>query len=292
MTDVHFPEQRAQSMRVAQALDAARAMGVDALDTQLLLLYALGRPSRERAWLLAHDQDTLLEDDQAQFLALAQRRAIGVPLAYLTGEREFYGLPFLVDRRVLIPRPETEGLVEWALELLPDDNSPRHVLDLGTGSGAIAVTLKHERPRLEVTAVDASAAALAVAGVNAEALLAATSHIRLLCGEWFAPVGNERFDLIASNPPYVAEGDSHLGALSHEPQTALVAGPDGLADLRTIVSQAPGHLVSGGWLLLEHGYDQGSSVRELLAAAGFSDIATRKDLAGLDRTTAGRWLES
>lgn len=284
-----------QAMTVQQALDAARAIGLDLLDAQLLLLFALGRSSRERAWLLAHDTDTILPDEQDQFLALAQRRTIGVPTAYLTGEKEFYGLPFAVDRRVLIPRPETELLVDWALELLTDklsaaDSKPApHVLDLGTGSGILPVTLLHERPGINVTAIDASAEALTVAELNCSVLLPANAPIRLLHGEWFEPVTNERFNLIVSNPPYIAAGDTHLASLAHEPQEALVSGSDGLDAIRHIVALAPAHLLPGGWLLLEHGYDQGPAVRDLLQRAELNQVQTRADLAGLDRASGGQW---
>lgn len=287
MNDTQTTSLPEQVMNVRQALDAARAMGIDQLDAQLLLLFALGRSSRERAWLLAHDEDTMLKDEQNQYMALLQRRAIGVPLAYLTGEKEFYGLNFSVDRRVLVPRPETELLVDWALQLLPASSTAR-VLDLGTGSGILAVTLQHERPELEVTAVDACQEALTVATLNSNELLPPESHIRLLLGDWFAPVANEKFDLIVSNPPYVAAGDVHLQALSHEPQHALVSGDDGLDDIRRIIAQAAAHLLPQGWLLLEHGYDQAEKVQTLLESAGFQNVETRKDLAGQNRATGGQ----
>jgi len=287
MNDTQTTSLPEQVMNVRQALDAARAMGIDQLDAQLLLLFALGRSSRERAWLLAHDEDTMLKDEQNQYMALLQRRAIGVPLAYLTGEKEFYGLNFSVDRRVLVPRPETELLVDWALQLLPASSTAR-VLDLGTGSGILAVTLQHERPELEVTAVDACQEALTVATLNSNELLPPESHIRLLLGDWFAPLANEKFDLIVSNPPYVATGDVHLQALSHEPQHALVSGHDGLDDIRRIIAQAATHLLPQGWLLFEHGYDQAEKVQALLESAGFQRVETRKDLAGQNRATGGQ----
>lgn len=292
---------RDQPMTVQQALDAARAIGIEPLDAQLLLLFALGRSSRERAWLLAHDTDPILKDVQNNFMALAQRRAIGVPLAYLTGEKEFYGLSFTVDRRVLVPRPETELLIEWALELLAglvktDSNVPARVLDLGTGSGILAITLKHLLPELNVTATDISSDALTVATLNASDLLPPTSTVKQLQGRWFEPLSEknnaEPFNLIVSNPPYIAQGDEHLCALSHEPHCALVSGVDGLDDIRLIVTQAPKYLAHGAWLLLEHGYNQGQAVQELLQTAGFHDVQTRKDLAGLDRATGGCWLST
>ena len=267
-----------------QALDAARAMGIDMLDAQLLLLHALGRSSHERAWLLAHDTDSMLQDEQDQYMALLQRRAIGVPVAYLTGVKEFYGLPFTVDRRVLVPRPETETLVEWANELIVakgENKASLRVLDLGTGSGVLAITLKHLQPELGMTAVDQSEQALSVASLNASELLVEGGGIRFLQGSWFSPVEGESFDLIVSNPPYIAEHDEHLQALEHEPIEALASGCDGLADIRRIIAQAGGHLQSGAWLLIEHGYDQAENVQQLLLEAGFSDVQTRKDLSVL-----------
>lgn len=270
-------------MTLAQALAAAAQLGLDRLDGQLLLLQVLGRPSGDRAWLLAHDRDALDEDQQRQFTILCGRRAGGEPLAYLAGRREFFGLDLAVDPRVLVPRPETETLVEWALELLAPLPSPR-VADLGTGSGAIALAIKRRRPDAQVLATDRSGGALEVARANAQAL-----GLRLdwRQANWLDGV-DERFDLIVSNPPYVAAGDPHLAALSHEPLDALVAGADGLDDLRTIVRQAPARLRPSGWLLLEHGYDQAAAVRELLAGAGFSQVATRHDLAGIERCSGGR----
>lgn len=278
-----------QAMTVKQALASAQAMGIEPLDAQLLLLFALGRTSRERAWLLAHDEDTILPDEESQFLALMQRRAIGVPIAYLTGEKEFYGLSFSVDKRVLVPRPETELLVEWALELIDQKpaNTLQNLLDLGTGSGIIAVTLKRQRPDLEVTATDYSHEALAVAQLNASDLLQLGQSIRFLQGAWCAPLANEQFDFIVSNPPYIAQGDNHLEALTHEPQQALVAGDDGLDDIRQIIEQSKKHLRRGGHLLLEHGYDQAQITQQLMASAGLTMVESRNDLAGIARVTKG-----
>jgi release factor glutamine methyltransferase len=254
-------------MTLQQALAAGAALGVARLDAQLLLLHALGRPGSERGWLIAHDGDELAPEDEAGFLAACSRRAAGEPLAYLTGEKEFFGLPLRVDARVLVPRPDTETLVEWALELLRDKPAPR-VIDLGTGSGAIALALQSARPDARVEAVDRSADALEVARGNAQRL-----GLPVLFGQadWLQGAG--RYDLIASNPPYVAEADPHLPALAHEPRGALVAGADGLDDLRAIVAEAPAHLLPGGWLLLEHGWDQAAAVRGLLQAAGFAQVA-------------------
>lgn len=273
-------------MTVAQALSAAAALGLARLDSQLLLLHALGRPQSDRAWLLAHDADALAPALQEGFLRLCERRVAGEPLAYLVGHKEFYGLELAVDPRVLVPRPDTETLVEWALDVLAALPAPR-VIDLGTGSGAIALAIKKHVPRAKVEAVDASAGALDVAEGNARAL---GLDVRLRLGSWLdgAP---SRHDLIVSNPPYVAEGDPHLAALAHEPVSALAAGPGGLRDIQAIIDQAPAHLADGGWLLLEHGWDQAGAVREFLAAAGFRSVSSRKDLAGLERCSGGQWLE-
>jgi release factor glutamine methyltransferase len=273
-------------MTLAQALAAAANLGLDRLDAQLLLLQALGRPASDRAWLLAHDTDSLDPALQQQFTILCGRRAAGEPLAYIAGQREFHGLMLAVDPRVLVPRPDTETLVDWALEVLAPLASPR-VVDLGTGSGAIALAIKARRPDAHVVATDHSPHALEVAAANAKALGLDVTFRR---ASWLAGI-EERFDLIVSNPPYVAVGDPHLAALGHEPLNALVAGPDGLDDLRIIVAQAAACLQPSGWLLVEHGYDQADAVRDLLAHAGFHDIASRRDLAGIARCSGGRRLE-
>lgn len=269
--------------RIADALARARTLGVDRLDAQLLLEHVLQRP---RSWLLAHDEVSLTEAQDATAAALMQRRADGEPLAYLTGEKEFHGLMLQVTPAVLIPRPDTETLVDWALALLKAGPSEPRVLDLGTGSGAIALALKHRHPSAVLTAVDASAAALSVAKANAQRL---GLDIRFLQGSWWSGAKNERFDLVVSNPPYIALGDQHLPALRHEPALALTSGVDGLDALRTIVSGAPAHLANSGWLLLEHGHDQSQHVRAVLQATGFVDIETRADLAGIGRCTGGQW---
>lgn len=269
------------------ALQQAATAGLERLDAQMLLLHALGRPPHDRAWLIAHDRDPLPDDASARWTTLLQRRQVGEPVAYLLGEKEFGGLRLQVDARVLVPRPDTEVLVDWVLEVLPaaGDDTPR-LLDLGTGSGAIALTVASRRPDAQVTATDASADALAVAQANAQRL---ALPVRFAQGAWLVAVPCERFDVIASNPPYIAEGDAHLAALTHEPITALTAGPDGLDDIRQIVEQAPAALPPGGWLLLEHGHDQAVAVRELLAAAGFEQVSSRNDLAGIARCSGGRW---
>lgn len=270
-------------MTLADALSQACARGLARLDAQLLLLHALGRTPHERAWLIAHDDAPLGTATAGRFDALCARRLAGEPLAYLTGRREFHGLALQVDARVLDPRADTETLVDWALALLPPD-APRRVLDLGTGSGAIALAIAHARPRARVTATDASADALAVARANAQRLGLA---LDLRHGDWLAPVAGEVFDLIVGNPPYIAKGDPHLPALAHEPRGALVSGADGLDDIRRIVAAAPAHLRPGGWLLLEHGWDQAAAVRALLAGAGFTQVQSRRDLAGIERCSGG-----
>jgi len=268
-------------------LRQAAAAGLDRLDAQMLLLHALGRSPHDRAWLIAHDNEPLSTEAQARWGALLLRRQTGEPVAYLLGEKEFGGLTLQVDARVLVPRPDTEVLVEWALEVLPVPGStaPR-LLDLGTGSGAIALTIADRRPDALVTATDASADALAVAQANARRLGLPVHFAR---GTWLEAVPGERFDVIASNPPYIAEGDPHLAALTHEPVSALTAGPDGLDDIRQIATQATAALTSGGWLLLEHGHDQAAAVRELLEARGFETVSSRQDLAGIARCTGGLW---
>lgn len=271
-------------MTVTEALARAAALGLARLDAQLLLLHVLGRDSSDRGWLLAHDRDTVDQENEAAFLALCERRAGGEPVAYLVGEKEFYGMRLKVDPRVLVPRPETELLVDWALELLGGQPAPA-VVDLGTGSGAIALAVKKHWPQAQVEAVDRSEAALAVAAVNARAL---GLEVQLACSSWLTGKPGRQYSLIVTNPPYVAEQDEHLAALLHEPRSALVAGLDGLDDIRAIVAQAPGCLQPGGWLLLEHGWDQATAVRGLLQEAGFTDVASRRDLAGIERATGGK----
>ena len=270
-------------MNIAEALRQATVRGLARLDAQLLLLHALGRDPNERAWLLAHDTDALGTAAHMRFDAACARRLQGEPVAYILGHKEFFGLQLKVDARVLVPRPDTETLVNWALEHLPAQGT---ALDLGTGSGAIALALQQARPDASVTAVDRSADALAVAQSNAQGL---GLPVRFVQGDWLQGVAG-RFDLIVSNPPYIAANDPHLSDLLHEPQQALVAGTDGLDDLRTIVSTAGAHLHAGGWLLLEHGYDQADAVCALLAQHGFTDTASRCDLAGIARCSGGQWM--
>ena len=285
------PPWSGQAPTVSDLMAQARRTGVDRLDAQLLLGRLLQQP---RAWLIAHD-DHALEPALAQdFMAQLAERARGVPLAYLLGEREFHGLMLRVTPDVLVPRPDTEVLVDWALELLAghdhdlplaDRSTPTTVADLGTGSGAIALALKHARPTALVCAVERSPAALALAHANGQRL---SLPVEWLQGDWFAPLAGRRFDLIVSNPPYIDGADAHLAALHAEPIAALTPGPDGLADLRRLARDAPPHLQSGGWLVLEHGHDQGAAVRSLLQAAGLERVQTRRDLGGQERCTAGR----
>ncbi len=263
---------------------ALAGSGLVPVDAQVLLAHVLGR---DRAWLAAHAADTLPRNAADAFFALAKRRRDGEPVAYLTGVREFWGLRLAVSPAVLIPRPETEALIELALARLPADRDAA-VLDLGTGSGAIALALAHERPRARVVATDASDAALAVARGNAHRL--GIPNVEFLKTSWYDGAPTTRFDLIAANPPYVDADDPHLaeGDLRFEPRAALVPPGDGLAALRTIVAGAPAHLSPGGTLVVEHGYDQQDAVRALFVAAGFVDIVSARDLAGIPRVAAGR----
>ncbi len=266
---------------------AAQALAGDEarLEAEVLLLHVLGQP---RAWLYAHADDELPSPQHEGFERLVQRRRAGEPVAYLTGTREFWSLALRVTAATLIPRADTERLVELALERLPPA-TPLRVADLGTGSGAIALALASERPQVRVVATDASAAALAVARQNAE--LNKISNVEFAEGSWLTAAAQQRFDLIVSNPPYIAADDAHLqqGDLRFEPHSALAAGADGLDDIRLIVAAAGSHLQDGAWLLLEHGFDQGGAVRALLEAAGFANVATWQDLCGLDRVSGGRW---
>ena len=305
--------------------DLIRHSQLPRAEARRLLAYLTGQPL---TWFMAHGDDPADPDIATRFQALAKRRRAGEPLAYLLRQQEFYGRPFAVSPAVLIPRADTETLVETALEQLARLRRQRHavplsLLELGTGSGIIAITLALEAPDTEVHAVERSAEALVVAQQNAKTLGADRIHWH--AGSWWQALtyptdGNEatenaataaqttspitarqghptepparRFDLIVSNPPYIAAHDHHLqqGDLRFEPPQALVAGPDGLDDLRIIIGGTPAHLNPGGWLLLEHGYDQEAPVQTLLRDAGFADVFTRRDLAGLPRVSGGRWL--
>lgn len=269
---------------IARALAWARQR-IDVMEARVLLRHVLQCPaSRLAAW----PEQILDAEDWARYRELVERRLAGEPVAYLTGEREFYGRNFMVTPAVLIPRPETELLVELALAHVGDRRQAR-VLDMGTGSGALAITLALELAEAEVVALDRSREALWVAMANAARLGVSVSFVQ---SDWFAALGEERFQLIVSNPPYVAAGDSHLeeGDLRFEPRSALAAGPGGLDDLAEIAAGAAHHLERDGWLLLEHGYDQACAVRGLLADAGFASIASWKDLGGIERVSGGRWL--
>jgi release factor glutamine methyltransferase len=290
--------------------------GTARIEVQILLQQVLGV---SRAHLLAHPEQVLNEAQAAAYRELLQRRLAGEPLAYILGEREFFGLNFRVTPATLIPRPDTELLVELALEKIPSPPAPDEttshstkpasgqvvgylpqegeggrqagrgfrVLDLGTGSGAIALAIAHARPEAEVTAVDASPEALEVARENARRLNIANT--RLLRSDWFSALAGERFDLIVSNPPYIAKNDAHLaqGDLRFEPRGALASGADGLDDIRRIVADAKQHLDPGGWLLFEHGYDQAARARELLGTAGYVEVFSARDLAGIERVSGG-----
>jgi release factor glutamine methyltransferase len=262
-----------------KALQAA--LPLDALENRILLCHAL---QLTRVGLITQSERIVTPDEAQALSALVARRQKGEPIAYIVGRREFFGLDFAVNDAVLIPRPDTELIVELALERLPQQG---RVLDMGTGSGAIAVALAHTRPDAQVTALDVSAAALAVARTNAASN---NATVRFLESDWFSALQNERFDLIVSNPPYIAAGDAHLsqGDLRFEPAGALTDHADGLAALRTIIQGSPAHLHQHAWLLLEHGYDQAAAVRDLLAAAGYTDVQSWRDLAGIERTTGGR----
>lgn len=273
--------------------DLIRHSQLPRAEARRLLAYLTGQPL---TWFMAHGDDPADPDIATRFQALAKRRRAGEPLAYLLGQQEFYGRPFAVSPAVLIPRADTETLVEIALEQLARLRRqrcavPLSLLELGTGSGIIAITLALEAPDTEVHAVERSPEALAVAQQNAKALGADRIHWH--AGSWWQALASpRRFDLIVSNPPYIAAGDHHLqqGDLRFEPPQALAAGPDGLDDLRIIIGGTPAHLNPGGWLLLEHGYDQEAPVQTLLRDAGFADVFTRRDLAGQPRVSGGRWL--
>lgn len=253
------------------------------LEASVLLAHILGKP---RTWLFAHPEAEPGNKVCTHFRALIADRVAGAPVAYLTGEREFWSLPLQVTRHTLIPRPETELVVERALSVLDTDRA--RAADLGTGSGAIASALARERPEWRIVATDASPEALRVARGNFDRL--GLSRVEPRLGDWYRPLGHERFELIASNPPYIRDDDPHLaqGDPLHEPRAALVAGRDGLDALRRIICGAPGYLRSGGWLIVEHGWDQGVPVRALFRAAQFCAIRTHRDLAGHERVTEGR----
>ncbi|UJP07407.1 MAG: peptide chain release factor N(5)-glutamine methyltransferase [Nitrosomonas sp.] len=272
-----------QPITISKAL-ATACRDIDRIDARLLLQHVL---DADHAFLLTHSDRILTAQQWDEFSHLIQRRMEGVPVAYLTGERDFYDLTLKVNAAVLIPRPETELLVELALQLIPP-GQPWRILDLGTGSGAIALTIAKHRPRAQVTAVDLSPAAIAVCQSNAQNLH--IQNLQFVIGSWFDELSGERFDLIVSNPPYVADNDPHLqqGDLRFEPAMALSAGDHGLSCISHIIDKAPDHLVNSGWLLLEHGYDQVSACRQLLQEKDFSNICSHPDLAGIMRVSGGQ----
>ena len=263
---------------------ALSASGLVPFEAKLLLAHVLGR---DRAWLAAHADEAVTAEQAKAFDALARRRRDGEPVAYLIGRREFYGLDLEITPDVLIPRPETELLVELALARLPADREIR-VLDLGTGSGAVALAIATARRKAQVVGTDVSSPALGLAARNAARL--GIANVSFVESDWFEALPRERFDLVAGNPPYVAAGDPHLleGDLRHEPQQALTSGGDGLNAIRAIVAAAPAHLAHGGWLLLEHGHDQAEAVSALFHDAGFADAGAARDLAGILRVSYGR----
>ncbi len=262
----------------SQLLETARA------DSYWLLAHVL---KKDQAWLRTWPEAPICQQDLANFKALIERRLKGEPVAYLTGRQGFWSLDLRVTPTTLVPRPETELLVEQALMLLPEENAAQ-ILDLGTGSGAIALALKKERPLSQVTATDVDPPSVQLAAENAR------NHgldITFYCGFWFEAIPRQLFDLIVSNPPYIVEGDEHLQGpgVQFEPLRALVSGRDGLDDIRKIIDQCPGYLNQNGWLLLEHGYDQANAVRQQLMRRGFQQVRTELDLAGHERVTMGQW---
>lgn len=304
-----------QSLLTRDRAALAGALGLDPstarIEVQCLLQQVLGA---QRAYLLGHPEQVLNEAQQRAYDELLKRRLCGEPVAHLLGEREFFGLTFKVTPDTLIPRPETELLVELVLQRIPSPSATLfplppagervadrsgevrrervRVLDLGTGTGAIALSIAHARPDIEVTAVDASEAALQVTRENAQRL--DIRNVRILQSDWFSALGDECFDIIVSNPPYIESADEHLlqGDVRFEPLSALASGADGLDDIRRIIAEAPRHLVDGGCLLLEHGYDQAGAVRDLLRKSEFFNIFSEKDLAGIERVSGGIVLKS
>lgn len=274
-------------LRVAAARLHSAGSPSPRVDAEYLLQHVL---KKNLFWLRAHDEVRLTPHEDHVFEEALRRRAQGEPVAYITGSRGFWSLELMVNASTLIPRPETEMLVEFALEKLALEQSAR-VLDLGTGSGAIALAVKTERPVAQVTAVDASQLALDVAAANADHL---KLEVELLQSDWFSALRERRFDLVLANPPYINANDAHVGQgdLRFEPLSALVSAGDGLQDIRRIVSAAPLHLLPGGWLALEHGYDQGEAVRQILASQGFVEIVTRVDLGGQERISVGRLADA
>lgn len=270
-------------LSLAAALAHAQSVGLDRLDAQLILAYLMGK---NRTWVLAYDETLLPQELQTPWELCLKRRIAGEPLAYLLGEKEFYGLMLNVNHDVLVPRPDTETLVDWALEHLAQLPPEAQVLDLGTGSGAIALAIKQAHPDRDVWAVDCSEAALSMARANARRI---QQTVQFCHGDWWQPFVGQYFDLAVSNPPYIAEADPHLAALRFEPLQAFISGTDGLKDLRHIIAGAPKHLKPGAWLLLEHAHDQSAAVQALLRQQGFGLIESRLDRAGIMRCTGAQW---
>jgi release factor glutamine methyltransferase len=270
---------------VRSAILAATQRLGERIDAEILLLHVLGKP---RSWLIAHADDVLDMDVQTAYAWLVERRVVGEPVAYIIGRRGFWSFELEVTPATLIPRPETELLVELALARMPHE-ADAAVADLGTGSGAIALAIAHERPHVRVVATDASADALTVAQRNAQCLT--IGNVTFMQGDWLAPLAAQRFNLIVSNPPYIEAADAHLdqGDLRFEPPGALASGSDGLDAIRRIVHDAREHLEVGGWLLFEHGWNQGESARALLLAAGYTEVMTVQDLEQRDRVSGGCW---
>jgi len=271
-------------MQIKSTLISATAF-LSTMEAQLLLQHVL---NANRAWLIAHENDALEANTHAEFEALLKRRLNGEPIAYILGYREFYGLKLKVTPDTLIPRPDTETLVETALGKIPQNQACK-ILDLGTGTGAIALAIAQHRPHAFVMATDASEKALNIAKENAKNL--GINNIEFMQSDWFGALQNQTFDLIVSNPPYIEENDAHLkqGDLRYEPISALASGIDGLNDIKQIISAAPKHLNPHGYLLLEHGYNQAKSVAALMTQAGFTEISHAKDLADIIRVTLGRF---
>ena len=279
MNDFVGNEQTISVLLASAIARLARSSDSPRLDAELLLARALDVP---RSYLVAHPEDCPDAAARARFDDALEQRVAGMPMAYIAGEKEFWSLSLMVSRATLVPRPETELLVEEALALIPRETSYR-VLDLGTGSGAIALSLARERPLADVTASDLSEAALAIAAPNARQLDIA--NVRFVAGNWAEPFAGQRFDLVVSNPPYVRADDPALANLKYEPALALASGADGLDAIRQLSADCPGLLEPGGYLLLEHGAEQGDAVRDILAAEGWADICLLNDLAGLPRVT-------
>jgi len=281
-----------RSISIRGALRDAQKNGFKLLDLQLLLLSALGENINDRAWLLINDKVVLNDSQEEVWVKSLERLRNDEPVAYILGKKEFFGLPFHVNSHVLIPRPDTETLVNWALSLTyerdPSPQSAGCILDLGTGSGAVALSIKSVLKKWHLVATDINSDALATAALNAREL---DSQVSFYQGSWFAalPSNLTAFDLIVTNPPYIPENDPHLVDLTFEPQEALTSGNDGLRDIKEIVASAPSYLRPNGWLLIEHGHNQASIVQDLLHLSGFRNIESKRDLNQIQRCSGGQW---